>query len=176
MSETGDRTLAGKLALRAYLATMRIEGMWALGLRRRLVGIMTGHRLTNVNIFPDVFLEGVEGLRLGHDVSLNRGCNVSAFGGITIGNYVSIGHAVSIVSTNHGFADRDTPIQLQPSRYEPVAIADNVWIGARATILAGVAIPSGTIVAAGAVVTRSIADPDMIVAGVPARAIKPRFG
>ena len=42
-------------------------------------------------------------------------------------------------------------------------------------ILAGVSIPSGTVIAAGAVVTKTIEQPDMIVAGVPARVIKSRF-
>lgn len=175
MSTTIKLTLTAKLALRAYLAVMRFEGMWALPLRRRLLGVMIGQRLTNVNVFPGVFLEGAEGLRVGHDVSFNRSCNISAFGGISIGNYVSIGHGVSIVSTNHGFGDADTPIQLQPSSYGPVTIDDDVWIGARATILAGVSIPRGTVIAAGAVVTKPIAEPGMIVGGVPARVIKSRF-
>lgn len=167
--------LAGKLAQRAYSATMRYEGMWALRLRRWLVGLQTRQELDGVNIFADVFLEGIEGLRVGRSVSFNRGCNFSCAGGLTIGDYVSIGHGTSIVTANHGFADPEVPIQLQPINPAPVTIASNVWIGAKVTILAGVSIPSGTVIAAGAVVTRSIEQPDMIVAGVPARPIKSRL-
>lgn len=167
--------LSGKLAIRAYMLTMRCEGMWAPALRRRLLGAITGAKLDGLNVFADVFFEGFEGLQIGRNCSFNRGCNISAFGGITVGDHVSIGHGVSIVSTNHGFADQAVPIQLQPSNYAAVTIADNVWIGARATILAGVTIPSGTVIAAGAVVTKPIAEPDMVVAGVPARVIKSRF-
>jgi acetyltransferase-like isoleucine patch superfamily enzyme len=167
--------VATKLAIRGYLAVMACEGMWALGLRRWLLRRITGQRLDGVNVFAQVFIEGWEGLQIGDSVSFNRDCNISAAGGLTIGNHVSIGHAVSIITSNHGFADPAVPIQLQPSSYAPVTIADNVWIGAKATILAGVTIPNGTVIAAGAVVTKSIAQPDMIVAGVPARAIKSRF-
>ncbi len=167
--------VTAKLAIRGYLALMRSEGMWALSLRRWLLCRITGQRLDGVNVFAQVFIEGFEGLRIGSNVSFNRDCNISAVGGLTIGSHVSIGHAVSIVTSNHGFADTAVPIQLQPSSYAPVEIGSNVWIGARVTILAGVTIPDGTVVAAGAVVTRTITEPDMIIAGVPARAIKSRF-
>jgi acetyltransferase-like isoleucine patch superfamily enzyme len=50
-------------------------------------------------------------------------------------------------------------------------IGDRVWIGANATVLAGVTIGHGAVVAAGAVVTRDVA-PDTVVGGVPARVIR----
>ena len=58
-------------------------------------------------------------------------------------------------------------------RYAEVVIEDDVWIGSRATILAGVTVGRGAIVGAGAVVTRSV-PPMAIVAGVPARVIGQR--
>jgi acetyltransferase-like isoleucine patch superfamily enzyme len=164
-----------KLAVRLYLATMGIESMWALALRRRLIAAITGQRPSALNIFAQVFIEGFEGLRIGHDVSINRGCNLSCAGGVSIGDYVAIGHGTSVVSTNHGFAEPMKPIKYQPVSGAPVTIGNNVWIGARVTILAGVSIADGCVIAAGAVVTRSIAEPDMIVAGVPARPIRSRL-
>lgn len=168
--------VVSKLALRGYLASMRIESMWALRLRRWLIGLQTGQSYGVVNIFPGVFIEGAEGLRIGNHVSINRGSNLSCAGGITIGDHVAIGHGTSIMSANHAFADPTGPIMYQPMLAAPVIIASNVWIGAKVTILAGVSIPSGTVIAAGAVVTKTIEQPDMIVAGVPARPIKSRFG
>jgi len=167
--------LIGKLAQRVYLGSMRFEGMWALSLRRRLIGLLTGQRPAQLNVFAQVFIEGFEGLKLGHDVSINRGSNLSCGGGVTIGDNVAIGHATSIISSNHGFDDPDMPIKYQPVVSAPVAIGNNVWIGARVTILSGVSIADGCVIAAGAVVTKSIAQPDMIVAGIPAKAIKSRF-
>jgi acetyltransferase-like isoleucine patch superfamily enzyme len=164
-----------KVAIRTYMASIKFEGMWAVAMRRRLIAAITGQRRDVLNIFPYVFIEGFEGLRLGNHVSINRDSNLSCFGGVTIGNNVAIGHGTSIISTNHGFADRDTPINYQPVTQAPVTIGNNVWIGARVTILAGVSIADGTVVAAGAVVTKSVTEPDMIIGGVPARPIKSRF-
>jgi acetyltransferase-like isoleucine patch superfamily enzyme len=164
-----------KLALHGYLGSMRFEGMWALGLRRWQIGVMTGQHPANLNVFAQVFIEGFDGLRLGRDVSINRGSNLSCAGGVTIGDYVAIGHGTSIISSNHGFGDPETPIKYQPIVTAPVVIGNNVWIGARVTILSGVSIADGCVIAAGAVVAKSIDQPDMIVAGVPARVIKSRF-
>lgn len=167
--------LIPKIGVRLYMASMRFEGMWALGFRRWLVALITGQRRQTLNIFANVFIEDFEGLRIGEHVSINRNSNLSCMGGITIGDYVAIGHGTSILSSNHGYSDRDVPINYQPVVPSPVIIGTNVWIGARVTILAGVSIADGTIVAAGAVVTKSISEPDMIVGGVPAKPIKSRF-
>jgi acetyltransferase-like isoleucine patch superfamily enzyme len=168
-------SIAQKLAVRAYTLLMRAEGMWALPARRYLVGVIVGRRLEYVNIFPDVFIEGWQGLNIANNVSLNRGCNLSCFGGVTIGEHVSIGHCCSIISTNHGFSNPDVPIRMQPSSYAPVSIGRDVWLGAKVTVLAGVEIASGTVVAAGSIVTRSVEQADSIIAGIPAKWIKSRF-
>ena len=54
----------------------------------------------------------------------------------------------------------------------PIVIGDRVWIGSNATVLPGVTIGDGAIVAAGAVVTKDVA-PNTVVAGVPARLLRP---
>ena len=55
--------------------------------------------------------------------------------------------------------------------YAPIHIGKNVWIGANATVLAGVNIGDGAVVAAGAVVTKDV-EPNTIVGGVPAKLLK----
>ncbi len=65
-------------------------------------------------------------------------------------------------------------MMFQKIEHKPIVIEDDVWIGARATILGGVTIGRGAIVAAGAVVTKSV-PPFTIVAGVPAKPLKIRF-
>ena len=166
--------LQRKLAHRLYLATMRFEGMGWLALRRALLRAMSGRGQGTINIFANVAIDGAEGLTVGNSVSFNRDCNISAAGGLTIGDHVSIGHGTTILTVEHGFADPDVPIQLQPIEYQSVMIGNNVWIGARVIILAGISLAPGTIVGAGAVVTKAVEEPNCTIAGNPAQIIKRR--
>ena len=61
-----------------------------------------------------------------------------------------------------------------PDQDLPVVIEDDVWTGANVTILKGVTIGRGSVIAAGAVVTKSF-PPYSIIGGVPAKLIKMRF-
>jgi len=66
----------------------------------------------------------------------------------------------------HGVDDRDGG-----GKCAPVIIEDDVWLGTRAIVLRGVRIGTGSVVAAGAVVTKDVA-PHTLVGGVPARALR----
>jgi galactoside O-acetyltransferase len=79
---------------------------------------------------------------------------------------ILIGPGVIMLSANH---DLNNFKQHEPA--EPIVIEDNCWIGAHAVILPGVHLSRHTIVAAGAVVTKS-SPPNCVVAGVPAKIIK----
>ncbi len=86
-----------------------------------------------------------------------------------------MGPEVHIYATSHGYTDTGRPMRLQgytPPR--PVVIEDDVWIGTRAIILPGVRVGAGSIIGAGAVVTKSV-PPYSIVAGNPARVVKSRL-
>lgn len=106
-------------------------------------------------------------LRIGREVRLNYGVSIGATGSITIGDRVRLGPYVMIVDTDfHDPYDRE--IRPPP---RPVTIADDVWVGAKASIMPGVTIGRGAIVGTAAVVTRDV-PPFAIVAGVPARVVK----
>jgi acetyltransferase-like isoleucine patch superfamily enzyme len=92
---------------------------------------------------------------------------------VVIGANCLIAEMVSIRDHDHGFSSKRIPMRLQDPRVEPVVIEDDVWIGSKATVTAGVTVGSGAIVAAGAVVTKDV-PPDAIVGGVPARVIGQR--
>lgn len=100
------------------------------------------------------------------------GCNavIGAGGGIRIGDNVLIGQSVNLHAEEHVFADPTRPIREQGVQHAEIVIEDDVWIGSRATILAGVTVGRGAVIGAGAVVTHSV-EPLAIVAGVPARVI-----
>ena len=95
----------------------------------------------------------------------NHGVNLHCFHEITIGHGVFIAEGVHIRdSDNHQIVD-GRPMSA------PIHIEDHVWIGINAIILKGVTIGEGSVVAAGAVVTRDV-PPQTMVAGVPAQFLK----
>ena len=103
------------------------------------------------------------------------GINAKIYGTCYIGKYVMMGTDVTIITRNHRFDRTDIPMMEQGFEEErPVYIGNDVWIGDRALILPGVHIGDGSIIAAGAVVTKDV-PPYSIVAGVPARKIRDRF-
>lgn len=85
---------------------------------------------------------------------------------ITIGDEVFISHDVTIMDTDSHYLD--VP---DYEKDKPVHIKDHVWIGTRVTILKGVTIGEGAMIAAGLVVTKDV-PPHTIVAGVPAKVIR----
>lgn len=103
------------------------------------------------------------------------GINAKIYGTCHIGRYVMMGTDVTIITRNHRFDRTDIPMMEQGFEEErPVYIGNDVWIGDRVLILPGVHIGDGSIIAAGAVVTKDV-PPYSIVAGVPARKIRDRF-
>jgi acetyltransferase-like isoleucine patch superfamily enzyme len=103
-------------------------------------------------------------LEIGAGTSLTDSCWVAASQSITIGRDCAISWNVTILDDD-GHGDGPPPYSA------PIVIGDRVWIGCNATILKGVTIGSGSIVAAGAVVTRSC-PPRSLIAGVPARIVR----
>ena len=108
-------------------------------------------------------------LQLGDRVFVNRDCYLDLDAPVVIGDDVVIGHRVSIVTAGHEIGPHERRAGSLRSR--SVRIMDGVWIGANATILPGVTIGPGAIVAAAAVVTSDVAA-DTIVAGTPARVVR----
>jgi acetyltransferase-like isoleucine patch superfamily enzyme len=94
-------------------------------------------------------------------------------GGIEIGDSALISPSVVITSHQHTFARSDVDIREQPLEFGRVVIERDVWIGANATVLPGVRVGEGSIVGAGAVVTRDV-PPRTVVLGVPAEVARER--
>lgn len=105
---------------------------------------------------------------IGNDSVINQGCLLYTTGGLVIGEHVSISSGVWLVTGTH-----DIHHPHFPDYYKPIVIQNYVWIGMRATILGGVTIGEGSVVMAGAVVTRDV-PPYSVVGGVPARVVSER--
>jgi len=112
-------------------------------------------------------------LILGNNVGISEYCFIQVRGDVVVGDNVILGPGVMILSENHNFQDRDKLIRKQGVKRIGVKIDDDVWIGAGAKILDGVTISRGAIVAAGAIVTKSVREYE-IVGGVPAKLLKER--
>jgi len=150
-----------------------MNGNIGLALRYALIAGLVRSCGDNVAIHPGSFLHNLEQMELGSNVSIHPMTNIDATGGVVIGSNVSIAHAVTILSTAHTFEQRSIPIKYQPLRMSRTVIEDDVWIGAKATVLAGVTVGKGAVIGTGAVVTRSV-PPYSIAVGVPARVLAQR--
>jgi maltose O-acetyltransferase len=110
-------------------------------------------------------------IRIGNSNYFNRNLMIDACGSVEIGDFNMIGPDVYITDSNHQTANGLGPGEL-PMDKGKVVIGNRCWIGAKAVILKDVDLGDGCVVAAGAVVTRSVA-PGQVVGGVPARPITP---
>jgi acetyltransferase-like isoleucine patch superfamily enzyme len=112
-------------------------------------------------------------IKIGCNCTVNSFALLYGHGGLDIGNEVRISAHVVIVPMNHIYKNPSIPIWKQGETRKGIKIEDDAWIGAGAKILDGVRIGKGSIIGAGAVVTRDI-PPYSVAVGIPARVIKKR--
>ena len=126
-------------------------------------------------------IKGIENLSIGNYTSIPKGsifyCTRAE---LKIGNKVIFGPRPTIITGDHRIDIVGKYIidvgdnEKMPQNDAAVVIEDDVWCGANVTILKGVIIGRGSVIAAGAVVTKSC-PPYSIIGGVPAKIIKKRF-
>ena len=107
---------------------------------------------------------------IGNRVFIGSNVEMNISSGLTIHDDCLIASGCRIIDHDHVFSDLTIPINSQPAKEAFVVIEPNVWLGFGVQVLKGVRIGSGAIVAAGAVVTKSIPENE-IWAGVPAKKI-----
>lgn len=156
-------TILRRLAIRILQSPVRLyyrlETMLLLE-RCSSVGFSVRLRMPLVIYHPEC-------ISLGSRVDIGENVIIRGGGGVIIGNDVLIAAGVALVSEGH---------PVNPPRWgrnvsKPVRIGNEVWIGTNAVVLPGVTIGNGSIVAAGAVVSRDVPG-NVVVAGVPARVIR----
>jgi len=100
----------------------------------------------------------------------NAGCVFLDCASVTIGDRVKLGPLVQLLAVSHPL---DRSVRATGLEYgEPISIGDDAWLGGGAIVLPGVTIGAGAVVGAGSVVTRDV-EPDTVVAGNPARPVRP---
>jgi len=113
-----------------------------------------------------IYIASKAKLTFGDKVFLNNGINISCSNQIEIGTHVDIADECMIMDNDFHGLGKKAP------KSKPIIIEDDVWIASRVIILKGVRIGRGSVVGAGAVVTKSI-PPNSFAAGNPARVIRP---
>jgi len=110
---------------------------------------------------------------IGEQTGINPFCVLYGAGGLHIGSHVLVAAHTVLIPSNHRFDRLDVPITMQGTDERGITIGDDVWLGTRVTVLDGVKVGAGAVVAAGAVVTHDV-PPGAVVAGVPARVLRQR--
>lgn len=156
----------GKLTInKSWIANDPFYSILSLGKKAAITVVNTFDIYTGAKIYVN---ENAE-LILGGGY-INHNVNISCFKRIEIGTDVVISENVTIRdSDNHSL------LGSNKESIQPVKIGSHVWIGLNATILKGVTIGDGAIIAAGAVVTKNVPE-RCLVAGVPAKVIKENVG
>ena len=126
---------------------------------------------TNIVIKPGTFIKEPEQISLGNNISIQEYCVLSGYGGLQIGNDVSIATGCCVFSSTHVYDNSDKKIRETELEKKAVTIGSNVWVGAGCKILGGVTIGNDVVIGAGSVVTRSLPD-NGVYAGIPAKKIK----
>lgn len=112
---------------------------------------------------------------IGNNVWIGECSHITAINRIEIGNNVLTGKQITITDNSHGDSSIENlslPPSLRPMHSKGIVIIeDGVWIGDKATILAGVRIGKNSIIGANSVVTKDIPE-NSIVGGIPAKIIK----
>jgi maltose O-acetyltransferase len=157
-----------------YFLDLKVSLLWAFGyipfhiIRNsifRLCGVRIGRRSTihiGARMYQPKNISIGAGSIIGDHVTLDGRAKLE------IGDHVDIASQVMIYNSQHNIND-----PYFQAIEKPVKINDYVFIGPRAIILPGVTLGRGAIIAAGAVVTKDVAE-KTVVAGVPAKEIKKR--
>ena len=145
-----------------YNATRHAEHAERAALLRRLLGGVG----EGVVVMPPFRCDYGEHIAIGARTFVNHGCVMLDVAPIAIGAHCQIAAGVQLVTAGHPVDPGARRAGWEDGR--PIALGDNVWLGAGAIVLPGVSIGDDTVVGAGAVVTRDL--PAGVVAlGAPAR-------
>ena len=106
-----------------------------------------------VTVYPPFYTDHGLRLDLAERVFINQGCTFLDYAGIRIAERVMIGPKVTFITSGHPVDPAERRLYLTGA---PIDVAENVWIGAGATILPGVTIGRDAVIAAGAIVADDV--------------------
>ncbi|NLP48049.1 MAG: acyltransferase [Clostridiales bacterium] len=126
----------------------------------------------NVSFYYGVYIEPCDKeITIGSNTHFAPYCVI--YGPLSVGDNCAIAAHVTLASVAHSHADPNRPMVEQATDQRKIIIEDDVWIGANAVVTPGITIGRGSIIGAGAVVTKDV-EPYSVMGGVPARLIRKR--
>lgn len=125
----------------------------------------------NLFINYPVVINEPEGVSIGDDVALGAFATIWGGGGVEIGDRTMIGAGTVITSRFHDMRDPQPRFTLTAGR---VKIGKDVMIAVGAVVLPGVEIKDGAVIGANAVVTKDVAENELVL-GIPAKPVRNRF-
>lgn len=161
----------------AYKPLFKVSGKFSFDTGVTINGFERIELGTNVNIMKNSYIYANDGgsIKIGDNFSMNNNSQIDASSGlIVIGDDCLVGPNCVFRAANHVFDRIDIPINLQGHTYGKIIIENDVWFGSNCVITSNTKIGTGSIIAAGSVVTKDVA-PYSIVGGVPAKLIKSRI-
>ena len=157
-----------ELSQRALKITMELNNKYHT--KEEIIQLMselTGQKIDeSFGMFPPFYTDCGRNIHIGKNVFINAGCKFQDQGGIYIEDGVLIGHNAVLATINH----MEDPEKRAGMIFQPIHIEKKVWLGANVTVLPGVTIGEGSVIAAGAVVTKDVPD-NATVVGVPGRIV-----
>jgi maltose O-acetyltransferase len=162
---------AGRWAARAVSSTLpqfcfnrtRSRALRALGVRLGARSLVMGPlRITGPGASEEL-------LSIGEDVVITGPLHIDIGARVAIGDRTYIGHDVTLLTVDHEIAS--TKQRCGEPQAGPISIGSGAWLGSKVIVLPGVTIGDGSVVAAGAVVTRDV-PANTVVGGVPARVLR----
>jgi acetyltransferase-like isoleucine patch superfamily enzyme len=145
---------------------------WAYNVFESAIWRIRIEAASSARIHPTASIRNPQNVKVGNNSHINLNCCLWAgkTSQIILGDNLLMGPCVQLHAGRHGMA-LGTPMTFQPREDEDIVIGDDVWLCAGCIVTAGVTIANGVVVAANAVVTKTIAEENVIVGGVPAKII-----
>lgn len=136
---------------------------------RTLQKLLGEKPVEDLTVLAPVYFDYGTRTKFGEGTFVNHGCYFMDGGSISIGSNVFIGPFCGFYTATHplDYATRNLGLE----RALPIKVGDNCWFGANVTVLQGVTIGSGCVIAAGSVVTEDLPN-NCLAAGVPAKVKK----
>ncbi len=124
----------------------------------------------NSRLGSNIFILDYNNLEIGDQSSIGKNSEIFNYDKVKIGSNVDIGTQLYVNTSNHIFSDKNKPVSKQGAINKQIIVENDVWMGARVTILSGAYISERVVIGAGTIVSKKL-ESKKIYAGNPAKVV-----